>query len=87
MILLQNYITNFFKYIMISSLNFQMLKKESWVISMILLNYILKDMIIVCSQKKRKEESTDKEEFTDVPAMLPQEGDGEEVKERNELKI
>ena len=53
---------------------------------MILLNYFLKDMIIVCSQKK-KEESADKEEFTDVPAMLPQEGDGEEVKERNELKI
>ena len=60
-----------------------MLKKESWVISMILLNYFLKDMIIVCSQRK-KEESADKEKFTDVPAMLPQEGDEEEVKERKE---
>ena len=50
----QNYMMSFLKSIMINTINFETLQKESWMINMILKNYFLKNMIIVCGQKIKK---------------------------------
>ena len=67
-----------------------MLKKESWIIDMILLIYFLKHVLIMSGLKMKKPTDTtsrniDKDKSVDLSDMPTLEGD-EEVKEGKELK-
>ena len=66
-----------YKFILINTWFFQMIKKEVWVISMILLIYFLKHKIVWFENAglTDKEESTDKEGSTDWRPMLAQQSD------------
>ena len=69
---------------------FQMLKKESWIIDMILLIYFLKHVLIMSGLKMKKptditSRNIDKDKSVDLSDMPTLEGD-EEVKEGKELK-
>ena len=54
LIQLQNYIMIVLKPIMTNTINFQTLKKESWIINAILKFYFLIIIIIACGQKMKK---------------------------------
>ena len=67
-----------------------MLKKESWIIDMILLIYFLKHVLVMSGLKMKKPTDTtsrniDKDKSVDLSDMPTLEGD-EEVKEGKELK-
>ena len=53
---------------------------------MVLKNHFLKDIIILCGQKIKKNRLI-KKKSTDAPPIAPVEGDEEEVKEGKGIKI
>ena len=92
MLMLQYYTMTFQKNFLINTRPFQMLKKESWTINMILLIYFLKHNYNIWFENKKestdkeklidKEELINKAESTDVPPIPPLESDEEEEKEK-----
>ena len=84
--MLQTYTMSIQKFILMNTRLFQMLKKERWVINMILLTYFLKHINIMSGLKiknrliKHQEKviKTDMQIYFDMP---PLEGDDEGVKE------
>ena len=68
MLMLQYYTMTFQKIFLINTRPFQMLKKESWTINMILLIYFLKHNYNIWFENKK--ESTDKEKLIDKEELI-----------------
>ena len=68
MLMLQYYTMTFQKKFLINTRPFQMLKKESWTINMILLIYFLKHNYNIWFENKK--ESTDKEKLIDKEELI-----------------
>ena len=66
------------------------MRKERWVINVIILINLLKHMTVGCFENKKSTNTTrksDKEESVDLFDMSPQDGDEKKVKEGIGLKI